>query len=113
MTFSTSPRHRFLTRRLPAPPRFLPPFDNAILAHAERRRIIAPEHRYAIYRDRRIRTALIDGFVAGAWQIDADTLHIEPIAPLRGRDRAALLSEAERLLAFLTPDDVGGEIVIR
>jgi Winged helix DNA-binding domain len=90
--------------QVPAPPRFLPPFDNAILAHADRSRIIAPEHRDTVYRDRLMRTFLVDGFVAGTWSIDAGTLRLTPLAPLRNRDRAALEPEAERLLRFVAPD---------
>lgn len=88
----------------PAPPRFLASFDNAILAHHDRSRIIAPQHRPAIYTDRLMRTFLLDGFVAGTWRIDNDTLLIKPIAPLHKNDRSALTDEAERLLAFAAPD---------
>jgi Winged helix DNA-binding domain len=89
---------------LPAPPRFLPPFDNVILAHADRSRIIAPGHRDAIYRDRYMRTFLVDGFVAGTWSVDGGTLRVAPLVPLRTQDRRALEAEGERLLAFVAPD---------
>jgi winged helix DNA-binding protein len=45
----------------PAPPRFLPPFDNAILAHANRDRIISPDDRRRLSHDRLMRSFLIDG----------------------------------------------------
>jgi hypothetical protein len=89
---------------LPAPPRFLPPFDNAILSHAERSRIISSEHREFVNRDRLMRTFLIDGFVAGTWGMDGGTLLIQPIERLKGEDRRSLSEEAERLLAFAVPD---------
>ncbi|HUE26574.1 MAG TPA: winged helix DNA-binding domain-containing protein [Solirubrobacteraceae bacterium] len=87
----------------PAPARFLPPFDNAILSHADRGRIVAPEHRPFVYGDRLLRTFLVDGFVAGNWQLEGDTLHVRPILPLSPADRAALLEEGERLVRFIAP----------
>jgi len=87
----------------PAPPRFLPPFDNALLAHADRSRIIAAEYRDAVYTDRLMRTFLVDGFVAGTWRIDGRALLLRLLRPLDGHDRAALVEEGERLLRFATP----------
>ena len=89
----------------PAPPRFLAPFDNAILAHADRGRIIAAEHRAVVFGDRLMRTFLVDGFVAGTWRIDGATLTVRPLRPLAARDRRAVMDEAERLLAFAGPPD--------
>ncbi|HWF34432.1 MAG TPA: winged helix DNA-binding domain-containing protein, partial [Solirubrobacteraceae bacterium] len=56
---------------VPAPPRFLPEFDSLLLAHAERRRVIADEHRPAVItKNLRVRaTFLIDGFARGTWEI--------------------------------------------
>jgi Winged helix DNA-binding domain len=88
----------------PAPPRFLPPFDNAILAHADRSRIIDREHRQAVQRDRLMRTFLVDGFVAGTWRLDGTSLRIKPIRPLGAAERRATEEEAQRLLAFLIPE---------
>jgi hypothetical protein len=46
----------------PAPPRFLPEFDNALLSHADRTRIISDEHRKLLFRDRVMHSVLLDGF---------------------------------------------------
>ena len=93
----------------PVPPRFLPPFDNAILAHAERSRIIAREDRDTVYRDRSMRTFLIDGFVAGTWRVDGSTIHLQPLGRLSDVDRVAVTEEASRLLEFVAPEtDVSG-----
>jgi hypothetical protein len=89
-----------------APPRFLAPFDNAILAHADRSRIIAPEHRGAAFADRLMRTFLLDGFVAGIWGLRDGELTVAPFARLARRDRDALMVEAERMLALLGGDRV-------
>jgi hypothetical protein len=96
----------------PAPPRILPPFDNAILAHADRSRIITREHRELVFRDRLMRTFLIDGFVAGTWRIDGGTLTAQPFGKLRKADRCALAAEAKRLLAFVAPDAQPHEVAI-
>lgn len=87
-----------------APVRFLAPFDNAILGHADRSRIIAPADRDLVYRDRLMRTFLIDGFVTGTWRLHEETLSVQPLRALRASDSRAVIEEAERLLAFLAPD---------
>jgi hypothetical protein len=89
-----------------APPRFLAPFDNAILAHADRSRIIAPEHRRSVFTDRLMRTFLLDGFVAGMWALKDGQLTVTPFEPLKRRDRDALAAEAERVVHFLGGDRV-------
>jgi len=81
----------------PAPPRFLPPFDNAILGHADRSRIIAREDRDTVYGDRLMRTFLVDGFVAGTWRVDGSTVHLRPLRRLSREDRLAVTEEATRL----------------
>ena len=85
----------------PAPPRFLPEYDNALLSHADRSRIIVDEHRERVFTRGAV---LVDGFVRGAWTIarrhGAATLNIELFAPLAEGDRDAVAEEGERLLAF-------------
>ncbi|WP_310741255.1 winged helix DNA-binding domain-containing protein [Microbispora sp. H10670] len=89
-----------------APVRFLPEFDNLLLSHADRRRIIADEHRRRVFTVNGIvrATILVDGFVAGLWRIErageTATLEIEPFAPLDSAARDALADEGERLLGF-------------
>ncbi|WP_329171056.1 winged helix DNA-binding domain-containing protein [Streptomyces decoyicus] len=95
---------------LPAPVRFLPEFDNILLSHADRGRIITDEDRRRIFtRNGIVRaTFLVDGFVRGMWAIDRDrdgaVLRVEPFAPLGAPDRAALSEEGARLLAFAAAD---------
>jgi hypothetical protein len=87
----------------PAPPRFLPDYDNALLAHADRARIFAE----ADLRGGLIGkpTFLVDGFVRGTWKIvrakGRATLALAPFGRLAARDAAALGREGERLLAFV------------
>jgi len=94
----------------PAPPRFLPEFDNLILGHDDRTRVIAFEHRYMVGNG----TFLIDGFVAGIWTIKrerrAATVAVSSFKPLRKSVRAGLADEGERLLTFAAADAVKRDI---
>jgi Winged helix DNA-binding domain len=90
----------------PAPPRFLPEFDNLILSHADRTRVIAEEYRNAIASKNGMVPAsvLVDGFVRGTWKIERSRgkaiLEIKPFEPLTREDRDALVEEGERLIRF-------------
>jgi hypothetical protein len=96
----------------PARPRFLPIYDNVLLSHADRTRIIAEERRKAIATPNGLfdATYLIDGIVAGTWKIDVDktraTLHLRPFAPHAREDAQALEREGEGVLRFVVPDGV-------
>lgn len=90
----------------PAPPRLLPEYDNLVLAHADRRRIIAPE---AVGRlTGFVGTILVDGFVAGQWRLDRTktvaSIVLDPFVRLAVIDREALIAEADRLVGFLAPE---------
>lgn len=93
-----------------APVRFLPEFDNLLLAHADRTRIIADEYRprVATKNLRILATFLVDGFVAGTWSIQRKTktatLTIAPFVKLTRAVRDALADEGERLLRFAEED---------
>jgi hypothetical protein len=92
---------------VPAPARLVAEFDNLVLSHAERSRVISAEATRRLYTLNGVipGSVLIDGFVAGMWRLarsrDAATLTIELFAPVRERD--ALAAEAERVLAFGAP----------
>ena len=102
----------------PAPPRFLPDFDNALLSHADRTRVIADDHRRRIATRNGMPpgTVLVDGFVRGTWKVDrrrrSATLLVEPFAPLSAPDQTALTDEAARLLAFVAADAQTREVQI-
>jgi hypothetical protein len=87
----------------PAPARFLAPFDNAILAHADRTRIVEPAARALVNRDRLMRTFLVDGFVAGTWALKGEVLELQPARRLTVAERRALTAEGQRLLRFVVP----------
>jgi hypothetical protein len=92
-------------RDTPAPPRFLPEYDNLLLSHDDRARVIADEHREAVFG---VGALLVDGVVAASWRLQrarrAATLTIAPLRTIARRDRAAVSREAERLLAFAAPE---------
>ena len=102
-----------------APPRFLPEFDNLILSHADRARVIADDHRRAIASKNGMvpATVLVDGFVRGTWKTKRTggkaTLAIEPFEPLPKEDRDALAEEGEKLLRFLAEPEGAGTLEIR
>ncbi|MFD0355691.1 winged helix DNA-binding domain-containing protein [Streptomyces sp. NPDC127110] len=55
----------------PAPPRFLPEYDNLLLSHADRSRVIPPEAKGRSWTGNQAHcTLLVDGFLAGLWRID-------------------------------------------
>ncbi|WP_311922998.1 winged helix DNA-binding domain-containing protein [Microbispora sp. H10836] len=98
-----------------APVRFLGEFDNLLLSHADRTRVIAEEHRSRVFTVNGIirATILVDGFVAGLWRIERGrieragetaVLEIEPFGPLGAATRDALATEGERLLEFAAGD---------
>jgi hypothetical protein len=95
---------------VPAPPRFLPEFDNLVLAHADRTRVLADEHRgVVVTKNLRVRsTFLWDGVVRGTWEIKrkrvAATLHLAPFEPLPKGAADALAAEGEALLRFVEED---------
>jgi len=87
---------------LPAPPRFLPPFDNVLVAHKDRSRVIPDEYRDRVVRDLGTPMVLIDGFVRATWKIVDGEVQVAPFAPLSDEDAEAVHEEGERLAAFAT-----------
>jgi hypothetical protein len=84
----------------PAPPRFLPEYDNVLVAYDDRSRVIPPEHHKRVVRNLGKRPLLIDGEVRGWWKIERDEVAVEPFEPLAARDAAAVRTEAGKLLEF-------------
>lgn len=94
----------------PAPVRLLADFDNLILAHADRTRIIADEHRSRVVTRNLLvlPTFLVDGFVAGTWKATrvkkTAILAFSPFEPLAAAVKASLEAEAEGLMRLLEPE---------
>jgi hypothetical protein len=91
----------------PAPPRFLPEFDNVLVAHEDRARVFPDEHRQRIVRDLGSLMVLIDGVIAATWRVertkDAAALVVTPFRRLPRAERAPLLEEARLLLGVVAP----------
>jgi Winged helix DNA-binding domain len=86
----------------PAPPRLLAPFDEVVLAHKDRTRIIGDEHRpEVIWGSDVASTFTVDGFVAGTWRRDGGRVVLEPFVPLPRSARRELEDEARRVEAWL------------
>jgi hypothetical protein len=94
----------------PAPPRFLPEYDNILLSHDDRDRIIPGNHGLPMPAGRggELGSLLVDGFLGGMWRITRQRgkvrLVIEPGGSLTRADRAAVTDEGARLLAFVAAE---------
>lgn len=85
-----------------APVRFLPKWDNTLLAHADRRRVISDELRKQVIAKNGdvAATVLVDGAVAGTWT-SAKRVDVSLLAPVSRTVRAEIADEAARLEAWL------------
>ena len=96
-----------------AEPRLLAHWDSLLLSHATktRQRIIADEHRAAVFTKNAdvLPTFLLDGFVAGTWELSRGdgraAIALRPFTRLHRPDRSGLEDEAARLLGLIAPGD--------
>jgi hypothetical protein len=86
------------------PVRFLPEYDNVLLSHEDRTRVV---DRWLIDPVFTRGSLLVDGFVNGGWSLKrtkrAVTLTLEVFDELSGAVRAEVEAEGETLLRFLAP----------
>lgn len=87
----------------PAPVRFLPAFDNAILGFHDRTRIIDDAHRRLSVAGARV--VLVDGRVAATWTEEEGTVTVTPLGRFSRADRVAVMEEGQALAPFLTDSD--------
>jgi hypothetical protein len=113
-------RELFDVRRAPlpsedvaAPVRFLPEYDNAVLSHADRTRIVTPETRS--WTEVGWGLVLVDGFTAARWRAvsekDGTMLRLEPFRRLTKTERNDVEQEASGLVDLLT-DGMGGTVEV-
>ncbi len=102
----------------PAPPRFLPVYDNILLSHADRTRVIraGDRKRMGYMEGVTFGSVLIDGFVGATWTIrrepKAATLRITHLDRLPKRERAAVEDEGARLLTFVAAETSSRNVVV-
>ncbi len=85
---------------MPAPVRFLPAFDNAILGYQDRGRIIDDAHRGLSVAGARV--VLVDGRVAATWTVEDGTVTATPLRRFSRAERTAVTEEGQTLAAFLS-----------
>jgi hypothetical protein len=97
---------------VPAPPRFLPEYDNLLLSYAERSRVIPHRRPVPLPPGNGATggTLLVDGFWQANWKIVKGTLEIQPFIRLGAADMAAIAAEGERLLGFAAPAGTGTDV---
>ncbi|GAA4666306.1 winged helix DNA-binding domain-containing protein [Amycolatopsis dongchuanensis] len=90
----------------PAPVRFLPAFDNALLGYQDRTRIVDDAHRgLSVAGDRAV---LVDGRVAATWTVDDGKVVVTPLRALTRAHRTAVGEEGRELSSFLSDGQTCG-----
>jgi hypothetical protein len=85
----------------PAPVRFLPAFDNAILGYDDRSRIVDDAHKGLSVAGQR--AVLVDGRVAATWTSTPDgAVTVHPLRRFTRADRTAVAEEGREVAAFLS-----------
>jgi hypothetical protein len=91
----------------PADVRLLPDYDNALLSHEDRARIVPPLTWPTVRDNVTMPAYLVDGFVAGIWKPYGSgpraVVELRPLVDHTPAERAALEAEASATLAFLEP----------
>jgi hypothetical protein len=93
----------------PAPARYLYDFDNLLLSHADRSRLVSDAYRGLDVDPHgpAPRLVLLDGFTAALWTVEVGrsraTLTVHPFATLSAKNTSALTAEGDALLTFLAP----------
>jgi Winged helix DNA-binding domain len=96
---------------VPAPVRFLGEYDNVLLGHADRRRIIPEDFPWAamLADGRFVNNLLVEGMLRATWWIERDgkrnaTLAIRPFGRLSRSEHAEVAAEAEQMITFAAPE---------
>jgi len=96
---------------VPAPVRFLGEYDNVLLGHADRRRIIPEAFPWTamLQAGRSVGNVLVDGVLRATWRLDRErdgrvTLVLRPSPPLTRAEREEVGAEAERVLELAATD---------
>jgi hypothetical protein len=91
---------------VPAPVRFLPEYDNVILGHADRRRIMDERARSYLSKENGYRPfVLADGAVCATWTAVGGTFEVDVFDGVPARTRRAIDDEADRVRSFVSDRD--------
>lgn len=87
----------------PVPVRFLPAYDNLLVGHADRTRVVSDDDRRRVITGGLVRpTFLVDGFVRGTWSVGRDgTVTVDPFRPLTADEAAEVERERGALTNFV------------
>lgn len=100
---------------VPAPPRFLPVYDNVFLSHEDRSRIHGGRWYPTVEFDRG--SLLVDGFVKGGWMIQTERraarLQVDLFFEISPSELSAVEEEADALLAFAAADAETRNVEVR
>jgi hypothetical protein len=102
---------------LPAPVRFLPEYDNVLLSHADRTRVIPDKRPVPLFAGdgARAGTVLVDGDYRATWRLSvvggAARITVTAMPGLTRRESDDVHTEGLRLLSFLAPD-ASGDVVL-
>jgi winged helix DNA-binding protein len=100
----------------PAQPRFLPEYDNLLLSHADRSRVVSDTYRKRFASPNGVGpgSVLVDGTVRAMWTLNREdgtaVLQIRLLEQLPAQARAAVGEEGARLLSFAAADAADHDI---
>jgi len=102
----------------PAPPRFLPEYDNILFSYADRARVNPAGHPIPLAPGNggRMGTFLLDGTFAGSWRItvsrDTAVLALKPFKLFSGQQGTELLDEGRALLEFAAAEAASRSVLV-
>ncbi len=101
----------------PAPVRLLPQFDNLLLSHQNRTRVMdqgLQKRLFDVKNGVYPATIMLDGFLAGTWSLEiiknTAILRLEPYRKVLKSEAEEIQAEAERLLFLSTPKTITREV---
>ena len=103
----------------PAPPRFLPEYDNVLLGYADRTRFVNAKTGAleAAANAKTLTTFLLDGTVAGTWTIVRDDVRailvVQPARKVSAGERSMLEEEGGRMLSWSADDGDTLDVQVR
>jgi Winged helix DNA-binding domain len=102
---------------VPAPVRFLGEYDNVLLGHADRRRIVPEDFPWdaMLAPGRFVNNLLVDGTLRATWWIEREgrrgaTLGIRPFRELSATEREEVVAEGRRMLDFAAADATARDV---